>query len=196
MASDGALGELVRLLAHPVEGPLLRPLVTGQGDAAEARRAFKRHLEATGDARAALFVEHERVMAATTVAEHRAALEAYEAAASGVSWVLRRLLLPEAPIGLCGQRSLPVLTSVMQCPMAYERLQPTDEPGARYCGVCRQRVYLCSEMHEAVRRAREGSCVSMPGEVAAGLVAELERRGAYTGRVELSTVIEAALSGR
>src|SRR4051794_14126155 len=48
------------------------------------------------------------------------------------------------------------------CPRFFRELEPTDEPGVRFCGVCSERVYLARTPGEFVAHGNRGHCVATP----------------------------------
>jgi hypothetical protein len=48
------------------------------------------------------------------------------------------------------------------CPRYFSSLEPTDDPATRFCGACRERVYVCLTPQEFVSHAERGHCVCIP----------------------------------
>ncbi len=46
-----------------------------------------------------------------------------------------------------------------RCPQRWDTLQPTDDPGVRYCEECRRNVHYCRTTQEALRLADQGEGV-------------------------------------
>lgn len=54
-----------------------------------------------------------------------------------------------------------VLTVAFECPRRWEVLEPTDRPRVRSCGACRQHVYHCATVSEALSHTQLGHCVAI-----------------------------------
>jgi uncharacterized protein (TIGR02996 family) len=52
-----------------------------------------------------------------------------------------------------------------ECPLKWEKLQPTDDPAKRFCSTCRKHVFYCETIREARRRALGGQCVAVDWRV-------------------------------
>jgi hypothetical protein len=48
------------------------------------------------------------------------------------------------------------------CPRYWESLEPTADPGIRFCGICQQQVYRCTTPLEFVSHGELGHCVAIP----------------------------------
>jgi uncharacterized protein (TIGR02996 family) len=48
-----------------------------------------------------------------------------------------------------------------RCPLRWEKLGPTADPGVRYCHHCGENVYHCSTIEEAREHALHGNCVAV-----------------------------------
>ena len=48
-----------------------------------------------------------------------------------------------------------------KCPLRWEALRETDDPGIRHCDSCQREVYFCYGPAEAGQRARQGQCVAI-----------------------------------
>ncbi len=47
----------------------------------------------------------------------------------------------------------------IQCPLRWESLDETDDPGVRHCFTCLKKVYRCESQQELQHRVSEGKCV-------------------------------------
>jgi hypothetical protein len=46
------------------------------------------------------------------------------------------------------------------CPKNWETLNPTEQDGVRFCGVCNEQVFLCETDEEMIAHAKAGHCVA------------------------------------
>ena len=60
----------------------------------------------------------------------------------------------ETTIRLCG------LKYKRQCPLKWESLAATADPGVRHCRTCDREVYFCASDEETMAHADEGHCIA------------------------------------
>ncbi len=73
-----------------------------------------------------------------------------------VAW---RAAVSKAPIVKCDHQF------DFQCPMQWDKLEPTEARSERFCGGCSQRVYYCATREEAIHHATCGNCVAVDARV-------------------------------
>lgn len=48
------------------------------------------------------------------------------------------------------------------CPRYFDSLQPTEDPGVRFCPACREKVFFCRSPLDFVSHGEQGHCVALP----------------------------------
>jgi hypothetical protein len=158
-----SLGELMELLSSPEEGPRLRPLLGGTGTDEDRHRYFS-WLEGQQSPRGEV-ARRLSALERSPDAANRAALEEALQRVSGAWWALVR---PVPWLLNCGEAAgQPAeVRFAYECPRSWETLEPTEEEGQRFCGRCRERVFLCPNREEAERQALAGRCIAVPSSLA------------------------------
>jgi hypothetical protein len=69
-----------------------------------------------------------------------------------------------------------------RCPKLWSELQrPTENENLRFCGVCKENVYLCSSVKEMDEHAAQKHCVAVPAEILQPSAKPLAERRLFKG---------------
>jgi uncharacterized protein (TIGR02996 family) len=155
--------DLFEWLSDPEEGPLLARL---QADPAnrDVRARYTSWLLERGDPRGEFLLLAARLEGPDLSAAERAvARERHERLHGALDPVWLKMAQAPQPVKNCGSeeaRAAPRrLRFLFECDQEWAQMQPTEDPGARFCEACRSRVFFCDDQARAEQHALRGECI-------------------------------------
>jgi hypothetical protein len=172
---------IVELATDEVEGPYIRPFLSGVPVTAEMRVRYADWLRARNEPRGELLTIVDRLGELPEGAERDAALARLAELESGIAdwWI--QLVVRRGRIGNCGAAAglaePRYVKFAYECPMSWERLVPRADPRVRFCDRCQRDVHRVENVLDAERLALRGECIDVPGALVS------EAREKYCQRV-------------
>jgi uncharacterized protein (TIGR02996 family) len=163
------------IVADPQERALLEA-VQAESDDDGLRLAYADWLEERGDPRSEYLRVEVQLANRIEEPSHRLALEVRLAELQKTLNPLWKLLMTRGGgILNCGASDeKPLVRFTVRCPNQWGMLQPTEDPGVRFCEGCQQKVYRCETTAQAREHALGGHCIAISAEVAGTVCGEQE----------------------
>jgi hypothetical protein len=156
---------MMEIMRDAEELPYFAPFVSGRPVTDDERQRYTAWLVARGDVRGeVLALAAELADSPAPDGARQARLDARLAQVQPGWWTIVSAPFYQLNCGAGLARARPVRFA-FRCPMAWEQLGASDEPGVRRCGRCAQDVHRCDTTEAAEAHALLGHCISVPARL-------------------------------